>query len=65
MATNTATSIDWNVLQKEMEALFGPSSGATSDTPTTQPTEADYTFSDLQTKIGDTQKKLKDAQGGA
>jgi len=63
MAINTATAIDWSALQKEMENLFGPSAGATSDAPTTQPTEADYTLSDLQTKIGDTQKKLKDAQG--
>lgn len=63
MATNTATSIDWNALQKEMGTLFGPSAGAESDTSSDQPTEADYTLSDLQTKIGDTQKKLKDAQG--
>lgn len=63
MATNTATTIDWKALQKEMEALFGPSAGSGSDASSDQPDVADYTLSDLQTKISDTQKKLKDAQG--
>ncbi len=63
MATNTATTIDWNVLQKEMEALFGPSAGAKSNDSSNQQGGADVTLSDLQTKISDTQKKLKDAQG--
>lgn len=63
MATNTTTTIDWKALQKEMEALFGPSAGSGSDASSDQPDVADYTLSDLQTKISDTQKKLKDAQG--
>lgn len=61
MATNTATSIDWSTLQKEMEALFGPSTEA--NTSADQTPQSDYTLSDLQTKIGDTQKKLETAQG--
>lgn len=61
MATNTATTIDWKVLQKEMEALFG--SSAELDSPSDQAPSDDYTLSSLQTKIGDTQKKLETAQG--
>jgi DNA repair exonuclease SbcCD ATPase subunit len=62
MASNTATTIDWKTLQKEMEALFGPSA-ETADASTPEEPSADYTLSDLQTKIGDAQKKLETAQG--
>lgn len=62
MATNTATTIDWKAFQKEMEAMFGPSASSGASADKTAP--AGYDLTDLQTKIGDTQKKLETAQGG-